>query len=390
MTEILAGLAGIPVGIWVYLFFLRGRFWLERPQSAPVAAPDSWPSVTVIVPARDEAETIDAALESLCAQDYPGPFSILLVDDDSRDATSAQAGAVAARHRDRLTILTGTALPPGWTGKLWAQQQGIAAAERRGDPSRYWFLTDADIVHAPDHLRELVARAESGNLALVSAMAKLNCVSWPEKALIPAYIFFFMMIYPFAYVRDPGHLLAAAAGGAMLVKRQSLKAAGGLAKLRDAIIDDCALARALKPQGGIFLGLTEKASSLRAYRRWGEIRDLIARSAFAQLRYSLAFLGLAALGMIATYLAPVLLTFLPDPILRWFGLAAWAMMAFAYLPILAFYRQAPLWALALPGIAAFYLWATFASARRHVSGQGGQWKGRAQAAASAGKRRSRA
>jgi hopene-associated glycosyltransferase HpnB len=381
MMEFWIILCGLPVGIWAYLLAFRGGFWRARPQLTPAAQLAVWPEVAAVVPARNEAEVVEQALAGLLGQDYPGRFTVVLVDDNSEDATAqlAQTAGRANKSGHRLKVVAGRPLQAGWTGKLWAVNQGLLEAERLAPGARYVLLTDADILHGPDSLRGLVARAEQGKFALVSLMARLKTATFAEKALIPAYVFFFQKLYPFAWVNDPKRRVAAAAGGCMLVNKQSLKAAGGIPAIKDALIDDCALAKAVKRQGPIWLGLADSVGSLRGYPRWGEIWMLIARSAFTQLDHSVAFLLIATLGMVVTYIAPPLICLSPDPGIRPFGYIAWAAMSFAYLPTLQYYRSAPIWAPLLPLIALFYILATLDSARRYWLGKGGPWKGRAQA-----------
>ena len=364
----------LSLAIWVYLLLGRGFFWRarERDDRNEPADPAVWPSVTAIVPARNEADVVARSVGSLLAQDYPGAFRVILVDDSSTDGTGAVARSLD--HNGRLEVLGGAPLPGGWTGKLWAQSQGIATA----GPVDYLLLTDADIAHAPDTLRRLVARAEAGGLVLTSLMAKLTVETWPEKLLIPAFIFFFDMLFPFGWVNDPRRSTAAAAGGVMLAKREALEAAGGVAAIRGAIIDDCALGAAMKRQGPIWLGLTERARSLRPYASFGEIARMISRSAYAQLNYSPGLLVATILGMALVYLAGPLLAVFGHGVARWTGLGAWAAMAIAYQPVLRLYRRSPLWGLALPVIGALYTGFTVWSAVQSWGGKGGQWKGRIQ------------
>ncbi|MGH6829202.1 MAG: glycosyltransferase, partial [Rhizomicrobium sp.] len=236
----------LPLAIWLYLLLARRGFWLLRERdSLAVAEPQAWPSVTAIVPARNEADVIARSLESLIAQDYPGAFRIILVDDQSSDETAAIAQAFSSR---RLAVMTASARPAGWTGKLWAMQQGILQV---GTTDFLWF-TDADIAHAPDNLRRLVARAEEGQRVLVSLMARLQCETWAERLMIPAFVFFFSMLFPFAAVNDAKSGVAAAAGGCMLARREALARAGGLERIRHHIIDDCAMARLLKGHGPVW------------------------------------------------------------------------------------------------------------------------------------------
>jgi hopene-associated glycosyltransferase HpnB len=381
MKEGVVLLSGLVLGIWVYLVLFHGRYWRERPAKAPAEGSKHWPEVAAIVPARNEAPVVGEAVRSLLKQDYPGKLRIILVDDQSNDGTADIVRATAAElgAADRVRIISGKTLPQGWTGKMWAVHQGTGELEDFSAGAKYLWLTDADIAHEADSLRGLVARAEAGNLALTSLMARLKTDTLGERALIPAYVYFFQMLYPFAWVNDPRKKMAGAAGGCMLVQRKALKAAGGIAAIRNALIDDCALGKALKKQGPIWLGLADGVRSLRGYPAWGDIWRLIARSAFTQLQHSLLLLAVCVLGMVLTFLAPPGLSIQLDIGVRAFGLAAWALMALSYLPTLIYYRQPVWWAPLLPLTALFYLAATIDSARRHLVGRGGEWKGRVQA-----------
>jgi len=375
-------ISALGLAIWIYLVFARGGFWLgrERDNSHP-PRPAALPNVAIVVPARNEAENIAQSVTSLLAQDYPA-FALLLVDDDSSDGTAdiARQTAVALGKQDRLTIVSGTPLPPRWTGKLWAVRQGIAAAEEKFAP-KYLMLTDADIVHAPDTLSWLVAHAEEGSRVLTSLTARWRCGNLPERVHIPAFIYYFAMLYPFAWVNRADHAMAGAAGGCMLVRADALRAAGGIDVIRDALIDDCALAAAMKKQGPIWLGLTDRVVSIRPYTTWGEIRRMVARSAYTQLNYSpLQLIGCVA-GLILTYMVPPVMALLASGWAQVFGIAAWALMAISFQPILRFYRLSPLWGVALPAITFLFMLYTLDSAYQYAAGKGGAWKGRVQAKA---------
>ena len=384
-------IAAIVLATWLYLIAARGGFWraAERDDdgAVPAALPSmpQWPPVTAMVPARDEAETVGDTVASLLRQDYRGPFNVILVDDQSRDATArvAREAAAALGAGDRLNVIAGRPLPAGWTGKLWAQNQGVESAAQAPNPPDYLLLTDADIMFAPGALSSLVARAEKEGLVLNSLMVKLRCESFAERMFVPAFVFFFQMLYPFGWVNDPRHATAAAAGGCMLVKREALQAAGGLASIRGVLIDDCALAKLLKARGPIALALTDNANSRRTYASIDDIRRMVARTAYAQLGYSPLLLAGTVLGLAVTYLAPVVLTLLADGFAQFAGLFAWALMAIAFRPNLRFYGMSGLrswlWAAALPAIAAMYMAFTLDSAYQHARGRGGMWKGRAQA-----------
>lgn len=369
-------LSVLAIAAWAYLIGFHGRFWRSSPQLA-AAAPSGAASVVAIVPARDEAAHIATSIGSLLAQDYPGPFSVVLVDDNSTDGTAAIAAALAPAPR--LHIVAGRPLPPGWSGKLWAIQQGLD--QPAAQAADYILLTDADIEHAPGHLSSLVAKAESAfesaRFDLVSEMVRLHCQTLAERALIPAFVFFFQMLYPFAWAADPARNLAAAAGGSILVARSALQRIDGVSRIRGALIDDCALARAVKSTGGrIWLGHSAHARSIRVYGKWSEIWNMIARTAYVQLGYSpLVLLGCLA-GMGLLYAAPPLLAIFAHGPASLLGLLAWAAMALAFQPTLRRYRLTPLWGLALPLIASFYFAATIASALRHHAGRGSGWKDR--------------
>lgn len=372
----------VAVGIWTYLLFFRGFFWREAAQPVPERALQSWPEVVVVTPARNEADVVGQSMAALLAQDYPAKIHIVLVDDDSTDGTAEAAERAAAKSKTQheLVVLKNVGLERGWTGKLWAVNRGLSEAERLAPNARYVLLTDADILHARTSLRELVSRAEQGGFKLVSLMARLRIETLAERALIPAYIFFFQKLYPFSWVSDPKHKMAGAAGGCMLVDRAALRDIGGIGAIRHELIDDCALGKAIKAQGPIWLGLADGVASLRGYPRWTDVWMLIARSAFTQLGFSAAMLLVATVMMLATYVLPLALTLFAAGPARLLGAIAFLMMAFAYQPTLRYHRLSPLWALALPPVAAFYAAATVDSALRYWSGRGGQWKGRMQAA----------
>lgn len=372
-------LALLPLAVWTYLIAFHGRFWWADQRDDRGAAPEpaAWPAVTAVVPARDEADVVARSVGSLLAQDYPGPFRVVLVDDGSSDGTAGIARAEATRlGSDRLEVLAGAPLPAGWTGKLWAVSQGVAHA---GDAPELLWLTDADIAHAPTNLRALVARAQEGRLALASQMVLLHCRTWPEKLLIPAFTFFFQMLYPFPRVNRPSSRVAGAAGGCMLVRREALERAGGVAAIRSALIDDCTLGGLLKRRGPVRLALTTQAWSLRPYTRLGQVGAMVSRSAYAQLNYSPWLLAGTLLGMGLVYLAPPLLALFGSGPARWAGLAAWALMAVSFQPTLRLYRRSPMWGAALPVIGALYSLFTVQSAVDVWRGRGGLWKGRAQA-----------
>jgi hopene-associated glycosyltransferase HpnB len=375
-------LASVSLLVWVALAFFRGSFWQVRAfeDGREEQAPSQWPRVTAVVPARNEAETIVRCLESLFAQEYPGEFKIILVDDHSEDGTGDVARGLAQRRTasERVAIIEAPELEPGWTGKLWALNQGVERAEE-ASPNYFWF-TDADIVHGPDTLQRLVALAEYEHLDLASLMVLLQAKAFPERLLIPAFLYFFLLLYPPNWIADSKSKTAGAAGGCILLRREALERIGGIAAIREEVIDDCALAKAVKRSGGrIWMGLTRKSVSLRAYTSFAEIRDLIARTAFTQLGYSGLLLLGTIVGMLLTYLVPLALSFHAEALVWRVSLTAWALMTVTYLPTVRFYGLSPLWAPLLPLAAMFYSYATYVSAARYWMGRGGQWKGRTQA-----------
>ena len=376
------GLAALSLCIWVYLLAARGLFWLGRERDdTPVVRPAAPPSVAIVVPARNEADGIAESVTSLLGQDYSA-LHLVLVDDDSDDGTADIARAAAAQigASDRLTIIAGKMLPADWTGKLWAVKQGIAAANERFAP-KYLMLTDADIVHDADTVSWLVSHAEQHNLVLTSLTARWRCENFAERVHIPAFIFFFQMLYPFAWVNDPNNTMAGAAGGCMLVRADALRTAGGIDAIHGALIDDCALARAMKKQGPIWLGLTNRVRSIRPYPDWGDIRRMVARSAYAQLDYSpLNLIGTVG-GLALTYLLPVGFALFGAGWAQVIGIITWFLMALSFQPTLRFYRLSPLWGVALPAITCLFMLYTLDSAYQYAVGKGGAWKGRVQAKA---------
>ncbi len=362
---------------WLVLYLGRGNFWRadQRLEAGELAA---WPAVTAVVPARNEAEGIAACVRGILGQDYPGEVRLIVVDDQSSDGTAelANAAAAAIGAATRLSVLAGENLPAAWAGKVWAMAQGVEAA---GTVPYLWF-TDGDIVHQPQVLRALVAKAGTENRVLVSLMVRLSCETRWERWLIPPFLFFFQKLYPFPWVNDPRRRTAGAAGGCMLVARDALLASGGLQAMRGALIDDCTLAAQLQVQGPIWLGLAEQSESLRRYQRLGEIWRMVARSAYVQLEFRPSRLLLATLGMLFLYLLPWVLFIL--------GLLqnkpwVWALSLLSLLlswrmfwPTLRDYRLSPFWIFSLQPAAWLYTLMTLDSARRHYRGRGGAWKGR--------------
>lgn len=370
----LGALATVSLAAWVYLAAFRGRFWGSGPVLR-AGAPSGKAKVAAVVPARNEAAHVARSIGSLLEQEYAGELAVILVDDNSADETAEIAVSLAALPGGRrLTMVGGRPLPAGWTGKLWAMRQGLA--EEKARAADYVLLTDADIAHVPGHVAALVAKAECDGLDLVSEMVRLHAETPAERALIPAFVFFFQMLYPFAWVADPRRQPAGAAGGTMLVSRAALDRVDGVSRIRDKLIDDCALAAEIKRSGGrIWLGHTEGAVSLRVYG-WRDAWNMIARTAYAQLGYSPLLLAGCVAGMSVVYGAPPLVTAFARGPARAMGALAWGAMAALFQPTLRRYRRSPLWGLALPAIGLFYLGATVASAARHYAGRGGGWKER--------------
>ena len=383
MLFTIAGIVSIL--IWLYILLARGGFWRVKKHlpgagsAATSGCGERVCRIAVVIPARDEAEAIGQSITSLLDQSGNHAIHVFLVDDDSSDGTAevARQAAAQAGKPEALTVIQGHPLAPGWTGKLWAVQQGIERA-REFNPE-FFLLTDADILHAQDNIARLVAVAGSRPCDLASFMVRLQCNTMAEKFLIPAFVFFFFKLYPPAWVSDPRHKTAGAAGGSILIRPEALDRAGGIEAIRGEIIDDCALAQAVKSKGGsLWLGLTEGAVSLRSYRTFAEVGKMISRTAFNQLNHSALLLLAAAIGLTAMYLLPPLLLVAGRPLPIALGATAWLLMAIAYLPMVRFYRLNPLWALSLPLTATFYMGATLHSAIRFWAGRGGEWKGRAQ------------
>ena len=378
MAVALTILAAVSLAVWLYLLFGHGGYWrADQRLDGAGDRLDAWPAVAAAVPARNEAAVIGQTLRSLLAQDYPGDLVVIVVDDESDDGTAELARGAG------VVVVGGVARPVGWVGKTWALAQGVEAAAAASPEARYLWFSDADIAHGPGVLRALVAKAEAGRLDLVSLMARLQCESGWERLLIPAFVFFFQMLYPFRRVNDPARATAAAAGGCMLVRRAALVAAGGLDAIAGDLIDDCALARALKPGGPIWLGLATESWSVRPYAGLGDIWDMVARSAYTQLRHSPMLLAGTVVGMTIIFLAPPVATLVgvfggvgPAMVL---GAAGWLAITASYAPTLGFYRRPAVAGLLLPVAASLFVVMTLDSARRWRHGEGGRWKGRSYA-----------
>ena len=420
--SILDVLSGVSLGIWVYLLLFRGQFWRvdlapERPapphllkplpipeilgdvssmvsvsSSLPCLANDfdpDLPAVCVVIPARNEASVLPRSLATLLNQTSGGALDVILVDDQSDDGTAAVARCTAEDlgRSAQLQVLSGTSLPSGWSGKLWAMAQGVTWAEALDRAPKYLLFTDADIAHDPGNLARLVARAEAEQLSLVSLMVRLRCSSFWEAWLIPAFVFFFQKLYPFRWVNQASHPMAAAAGGCILIRTDALERIGGLTVIHRALIDDCSLAQAVKRndremfgEGRLWLGLSDSTISLRSYRDLDSIWTMVARTAFSQLDHSPLLLVGTLLGMVLVYLMPPVGLAIgllhADPVLTGLGFWGWLLMTIAFVPMVRFYRLAPLRALGLPLIGLLFSLMTLDSALNYWRGRGGAWKGR--------------
>jgi hopene-associated glycosyltransferase HpnB len=402
MNEIGLLLTVLSLIIWIILLCFRGQFWqADQKLEASTTKLEVLPSVCAIIPARNEAELLPITLQSLFLQDYPGTLSIILVDDHSTDGTNLVAQKIAEDLTKswQLKVISAQPLPPGWTGKLWAMEQGIRHAQTLAPLPDFFLLTDADIEHDASNIQRLITKAQQEDLELVSLMVLLRCQSFWEKLLIPAFVFFFQKLYPFRWVNNPNNSTAAAAGGCILIHRDALNRIGGIQSVRQALIDDCALAKAVKSsnlnkgilsrltspivpekKGRIWLGLSTLTRSLRPYPTLSSIWEMVTRTAFTQLNYSLLLLLGTLLGMTIIYIVPtigVILGFLSENwLMTLVGLITWILMAIAYYPTLRLYQSSPLLAFCLPAIAFLYTLMTLDSALHHWQGQGGAWKGR--------------
>ena len=377
---------------WAYLVVAHGAFWRAGEWLPPVSGqPATWPAVAAVIPARNEADMLPVTLPALLGQDYPGALSAVLVDDGSTDGTAGVATKLAAEAGRPLLVVAGSPKPDGWAGKVWAMAQGLQATEANlAGPGTYVLFTDADIAWAPGTLRALVAAAEAGDRDLVSQMALLRTATGWERVIVPAFVYFFAQLYPFRRVNVPGSRTAAAAGGCMLIRREALERSGGLSPIRGALIDDVAIGTMIKRvRGRTWLGLSRQLVSVRPYPGLSSLWQMVARSAYTQLNYSPVLLAGTLIGLLFLYalppagaLAGVILLAVGSagtPVITTAvaGLAGWALMSLSYLPMLRVYRLSPLRAPGLPLTALLYAAMTTDSARRHYTGRGAQWRGRA-------------
>lgn len=379
---VLEGVAWVPAVIWTYLLAFRGLFWLPTVRLGSARDLPHWPRVAIVVPARNEEAILAETMAALAAQDYPGPAAIFLVDDCSDDSTPKVATCAAAGKAVPLNVVAGAERPPGWVGKTWALHQGTAAATPF-DPE-YLLFTDADILHPPGSLRQLVSEAESTGRDLVSLMARLRSTTGWERLIVPAFVYFFSQLYPFRLIARRRSRAAGAAGGCIVVRTTALQRAGGVAAIAGEVIDDVAMGRAVKRSGGsTWLGYADDVASIRPYPALTDLWDMVARSAYTQLRYSPLALTGTVLGLVLIYLGPVIVILAGaatlDPLVAGAGLAAEVLLTASYLPMVRYYRLPPAWCLTLPAAATLYGAMTVDSARRHRRGQGATWKGRTYA-----------
>ena len=385
MLDAATVLAALSVLAWVVLLAFRNGFW-RADQRLETGLPDpaSWPSVIALVPARNEADHIAACLASLGDQDYSGRFSVLVINDSSTDDTACIArriaGALDLRHT--VEVIDAPELGAGWAGKLWALNHGTSHLAARTDTPDFLWLTDADVIHGPATLRQLVAKAEDQGLAMVSLMVRLACASFWERLLVPAFVFFFQMLYPFPAVNDRTSTAAGAAGGCILLRQCALERVGGVSTIRDRLIDDCALAARIKSSGvAVWIGLATESHSLRRYERLAEFWHMVARSAYVQLRYSAVLLVLSVLGMAVTFIcAPLIILAFPwhaSPGAMVLSVISWTLMCFTYIPTVRYHRLETWRCVTLPLASALYMMMTVDSAVRHWCGLGQNWKNRA-------------
>lgn len=369
----------LSAAIWIYLLFFRGAFWHAN-QRLPtgLAQPDFWPDIAVVIPARNEQGMIGRTLKSLQNQEYPGELFIIVVNDNSEDCTESE---ILDNVDAQTQLLSGVLLNEGWTGKLWALQQGVEMISRLGLSPKFFLFCDADVEHPADSIRKLVLHAEHGKFELVSLMVRLSCRTAWEILLIPAYIFFFQKLYPFPWINDPARDTAGAAGGCILLRAATLFKAGGLEKIRDQVIDDCALARLIKPHGPVWIGLTQEVICHRTYTTLKEIWHMVIRTAYDQLNYSRLRLIFSVIIMTLMYIVPPTVFICgivtAHNLTMLTGLISWIVMTLCFIPTLRLYKRWPIEALLLPMAALLYTLMTIDSARRYWLRNNPKWKGRA-------------
>lgn len=369
--------------IWGYLLFFRGMFWLNREceeECRSESETNFWPPIVAIVPSRNEAETLPQSLPTLLGQDYEGSFSVIVVDDESEDSSFVISEKILRNYTRSTRLLRGKS-PPSlkWTGKVWALSQGVEESKKLNLPCKYYLFTDADIVYGKNSLKNLVLEAQKRGSVLTSLMVKLHCSSFAEKLLIPAFVYFFNMIFPFSWVNRGDKNIAAAAGGCLLVDKLTLERAGGLLSIQSALIDDCSLAKNIKCYGPIWLGFAKTIQSIRKYENWNDIRKMVSRTAFAQLNYSYLLLLITLFGMVLTFLVPPIVTFIGPHPANILSVCVWVVMSLSFTPTLRDYKISVLWSLMLPVVATSYMIFTLDSALQNFLGRGGLWKGRLQA-----------
>ncbi|MEE9301758.1 MAG: glycosyltransferase [Alphaproteobacteria bacterium] len=362
------GLAVAGAALWGGILALPWRPWSTREALDAERSGDDLGDVTVLIPARDEADVIGQTLRALGAQGHG--LNVILVDDQSTDGTALAARAAGLTN---LSVIEGAPLAPGWSGKLWALEQA-----RRELATPFALLLDADIELAPGLIATLRAKMKDEDLGLISLMARLRMANFWEALLMPAFVYFFKLLYPFHIANSKSSIVAAAAGGCILIETRALDAIGGFGAVRDAIIDDCALARAVKKKGyRTWIGLSRSVVSLRRYTKLGTIWNMVARSAYTQLRYSPLLLFICTLALAAgCWLPPVGLAVFPGPLAKIVSAGAIAAMVLGYLPTLRYYGLSPAFALAMPVIGSLFLAMTWTSALRYWRGERSQWKGR--------------
>jgi hopene-associated glycosyltransferase HpnB len=368
MDAFLIGLAALCAVLWAVFALSPLGLWRNREVLDASSATDdaALSEITALIPARNEAQVIEETLRAL--SDQGAGLKIIVIDDGSDDETGEKARKLPAE----IHVIESPPLPAGWSGKLWALEQG-----RKLVATPYTLLLDADIRLERGVLAAMSEKMRRENIPFVSLMAAPSMLSAWEKLLMPAFVYFFKILYPFHAVNSARGTTAAAAGGCILVETAVLEQIGGFAPIRGAVIDDCALAARVKSRGfKIWLGLTHSVRSIRRYRSLEEIWDMVARSAFFELRHSVARLLLCTLALLLVYVFPVALAASANAVARALSLAALAIMFLTYVPILRFYRRSWAWAACLPVIAAFFLAMTWTSAVRYWRGEQTRWKGR--------------